>query len=75
LVVAVTAPAVDGKASEAIIRLLADALDLPKRALRIKTGPRARTKIVAIDLNDLEKGLTSTLEVRISALMSENGAP
>jgi uncharacterized protein YggU (UPF0235/DUF167 family) len=75
LVVAVTAPAVDGKASEAIIRLLADALDLPKRAFRIKSGPRARTKIVAIDLTDLEMGQKRALEVRISSLMIENGAP
>jgi uncharacterized protein (TIGR00251 family) len=75
LVVSVTAPAVDGKASEAIVALLSAALGVPKRSLRIKSGPQARTKIIAIDVNDLEMPQRSALEMRISALLGENGAP
>lgn len=72
LIVAVTAPAVDGQASQAIIELLAKALGLPKRAIRVKSGQRARTKIVAIDLDLCGK---VELPGRIAALMAEIGAP
>lgn len=72
LIVAVTAPAVDGKASIAILALLAKALGVPKSAIRVKSGQRARTKIVAIDL---ELSRTDELPGRIAALMAEIGAP
>ena len=72
LVVSVTAPAVDGKASKAIIRLLAEALDVPKGAIRIKSGLHARTKIVAIDLQPSRE---SEVAGQIAALMAKSGAP
>lgn len=72
LVVSVTAPAVDGKASAAIIALLARALDIPKGAITVKSGHRARTKILAIDRNLPQSG---ELPARIAALMAEIGAP
>ena len=72
LIVAVTAPAVDGKASSAIIELLAKALDVPKGAIRVKSGQRSRTKIMAIDL---ELSRTEELLGRIAGLMAEIGAP
>lgn len=72
LIVAVTAPAVDGKASTAIIGLLAKALDVPKSAIRVKSGQRARTKIMAIDV---DSGRVGDLPGRIAALMAEIGAP
>ncbi len=48
LIVAVTAPAADGKANEAVRRALADALDLHHRNITIVTGTRSRDKLVAI---------------------------
>jgi uncharacterized protein YggU (UPF0235/DUF167 family) len=48
LLVAVTAPAVDGKANDAVRRALAEALHLHHRDITIITGTRSRDKIVAI---------------------------
>lgn len=72
LIVAVTAPAVDGRATSAIIELLAKALDVPKSAIRVKSGQRGRTKIMAIDPNLSRMG---DLPRRIAALLAETGAP
>lgn len=49
LVVAVTAPAVDGKANEAVCRALAVALDVPRRRITVVTGAHARDKLVEVD--------------------------
>ena len=49
LVVRVAAPPVEGAANEAMIDCLARALGVPKRAVQIVGGERARTKRVAID--------------------------
>lgn len=46
--VAVTAPPVDGRANEHLLALLADTLELPKRAIAIIKGGRCRNKTVAI---------------------------
>ena len=48
LIVRVTAPPVDGEANTATIEALADALDLPRRALRIVSGASSRNKTVEI---------------------------
>jgi uncharacterized protein (TIGR00251 family) len=48
LKIAVRAPAVDGRANEAVLELLADALGLPRRALHIVSGANARNKRVLI---------------------------
>jgi uncharacterized protein YggU (UPF0235/DUF167 family) len=48
LIVAVTAPAVDGKANEAVRRALAAALDIHHRHITIVTGARSRDKLIAI---------------------------
>lgn len=40
--------AVDGKANEAALRALANALRVPRRSLRLVTGARARVKIVEV---------------------------
>ena len=47
--VRVTAPPVDGRANAALERLLAEALGLPKRAVRVVSGTRVREKTVAIE--------------------------
>ena len=44
----VAAPAVDGAANEALLRLLARELDLPRADVRIVAGAAGRRKIVAV---------------------------
>jgi len=39
----------DGKANLALLRLLADQLDLPIRALTLATGATGRTKVIRIE--------------------------
>jgi hypothetical protein len=48
IVVRLDAPPVDGAANDALIELLADALHLPRRNIRIVSGDRSRRKRVAI---------------------------
>ncbi len=48
LVVRLTAPPVDGRANEALSRLLADALGLAPSAVRLLRGDSGRDKLVAI---------------------------
>ena len=48
LVIRVQAPAVDGKANQAVIQALANELGLAKTALRIVTGHASRTKTLEI---------------------------
>ena len=54
LVVRVQAPAVDGKANDAVIAAVADAFDVPKRSVQILTGRTSRTKTVNLDGVDEE---------------------
>jgi len=48
LLVRVTAPPVDGKANDAVVALLADALGVPRSAVRVERGAGARTKLVSV---------------------------
>ena len=45
----VAAPAQRGKANEAVLRLLAAALGIERRRLRIVRGPTSRQKVVSVD--------------------------
>src|SRR2546423_3887567 len=47
--VRVTAPPEDGRANEAVLRLLADALSMPRAAVRLVSGHTGRDKIVLLD--------------------------
>lgn len=47
--IALQAPAVDGKANEALIAFLSDSLHLPKRAFSIVLGQTNRLKVVQVD--------------------------
>jgi len=49
LVVAVTAPAVDGRATRAALDAVAQAFGVRPRAVHLVSGDRSRTKIVDID--------------------------
>ncbi|MGH2871271.1 MAG: DUF167 domain-containing protein [Solirubrobacteraceae bacterium] len=49
LVVRVAAPALDGRANDALCRLLADLLGVRRSHVTIVRGERARDKVVAID--------------------------
>lgn len=49
LIVAVTEPAVDGRANAAAVRALAEELGLPRGSVGIVSGQTARTKVVRID--------------------------
>lgn len=48
LKVAVRAPAEDGRANEELLSVLAEALELPRRALTLERGAQARLKQVSI---------------------------
>ena len=49
LKVCVTAPPERGRANEAIVRVLADALRLPARSVRVADGASSPRKVVEID--------------------------
>ncbi len=53
LKVQVHAPPVEGAANAALIEVLAAALAVPKRAVRIIRGATSRTKLVEIDVDAL----------------------
>lgn len=44
----VTAPATDGRANDAIVRLLAERLGVPVRSVRLVAGQSARRKLVEV---------------------------
>jgi uncharacterized protein YggU (UPF0235/DUF167 family) len=46
----VTAPPIDGKANKAIITLLSQHLNIPKRCIAIQKGTAKRYKIIALTL-------------------------
>lgn len=63
LVVAVTARAVEGKATEAALRAVADAFAVPRRDVVLVTGRTSRDKIVDIS------GAPGDLARRLAALI------
>lgn len=65
LVVAVQAPAVDGRATEAALAALADAVGVRRRAVRLVRGRTSRDKVVEIDGSDPP---AEVLAARLAAL-------
>ncbi len=55
--VRVSPPARDGKANQAIVRLLSGVLDVSRSRVRIVKGQKSRDKTVVISGMDLEKAL------------------
>jgi len=49
LKVRLTAPPVDGAANDALVRFLAERLDVPRSAVRIEVGGTGRSKIVVVE--------------------------
>jgi uncharacterized protein len=49
LLVRLTASPVEGAANQALIKLLSELLDCPRRSIRIVSGDRSRSKRVAVD--------------------------
>ena len=52
--VRVSAPPVDGAANAALVELLADALGVPRRCVRVVAGAGSRSKLVEIEHADVE---------------------
>lgn len=48
LKVRIAAPALDGRANEALVAFVAEALGVPKRNVRIAAGERSRDKVVDV---------------------------
>ena len=51
----VRAPAVDGRANEAIERAIAQAVGLRNRQVRVISGMKSRTKTVELELADVDE--------------------
>lgn len=51
LVVAVTAPAVDGRATAACLSAVADAFGVPARRVSLVSGAASRTKLLEIEVD------------------------
>lgn len=64
LKIAVTAPPVDGAANAAVLKLLAEALDVPRSSLRIVRGETGRDKVVEVTSLD-----APTLRARVRPLV------
>ncbi len=61
----VSAPAVEGAANQALLRLLADELEVPRRNVRLVAGAASRTKLVVIDDIDPDRVLERWPDLRI----------
>ena len=61
VVIRVNAPPVDGRANEAVCRLIAKRLDVPRTAVRIVRGESARDKLVRIDGLSADEARTALL--------------
>lgn len=60
---AVSARAVDGAATDAVVRAVAEAFGLPRRAVTLVSGHTARTKVLALE------GTTTELRERLHELL------
>lgn len=54
LKVRLSAPPVDGAANAALVELLAEALGVPRRCVRVVSGARSRGKVVEVDGANVE---------------------
>lgn len=68
LIVSVTAPPVDGRATEAVRRALADALKLPAASVALRSGASGRDKLFTVT------DAPADLDARVSALRDGGGS-
>lgn len=68
LVVAVTARAVDGAATDAALAAVADAFGVRRRAVTLVSGVTSRDKVVELDVPDAEAERSA--QARLAALLS-----
>ena len=61
IVIRVNAPPVEGKANEAVCKLIAKRLGVPARAVRILRGETGRDKVVRVDGMDAEAARAALL--------------
>jgi len=61
IVIRVSAPPVEGKANEAVCKLIAKRLGVPARAVRILRGETGRDKVVRVDGMDGEAARAALL--------------
>ena len=61
----VAAPPVEGAANQALLRLIADELGVPRRDVRLVAGAGGRTKVVAVDGVDAARVLERWPGLRI----------
>jgi len=61
--VRIAAPAIEGRANDALMAFVAESLDLPRRAVRLARGAAGRDKVVEVDLE------TDELKRRLAACM------
>jgi uncharacterized protein len=61
VVIRVNSPPVDGRANEAVCRLIAKRLGVPRTAVRIVRGESARDKLVRIDGFTADEARTALL--------------
>lgn len=54
LIVRVTAPAVDGRANEAVLKAVSTAVGIPRNKVRIVSGADSRTKVLELEGADPE---------------------
>ncbi|MEQ4206019.1 DUF167 domain-containing protein [Actinopolymorpha sp. B17G11] len=71
LVVSVTAPAVDGRASDAAGAALAAAFGVPARRVSLVSGQRSRDKIFEVAAPDVEERLVRLLSGRDSGDLAD----
>jgi len=55
LKIRLAAPPVDGKANEALIKIVAETLGLAKSAVSLKSGHTSRRKVLEVDGTSLER--------------------
>ena len=72
LIVAVTAKAVDGKATEAALAAVAEALGVRRRSVRLVTGVTSRDKVVEVDADEPGAQAQAGLDARVRALLAQD---
>ena len=63
----ITAAPVDGAANAALVDLLCEVLDVPRRAVQLVQGEHSRSKVIDVETND-----PSAMQARLVRILEEN---